>query len=63
MNYIVHKDGQITHAYEWNDNFVNLEIPGCTTVPVNLGSKLWQDVVENPEEYIYKDGQVIPVNA
>lgn len=63
MKYIVHKDGQVLHAYQFKSNEVTLEYPGYKTELVPEDSNIWQDVLENPEDYTYKDGQLIKTEA
>lgn len=62
MKNIVHQDGKIVHAFETEPEY-SLSYPGFETVVVMVDSNLWQGVVENPEGYVYKDGQVTPVKS
>jgi hypothetical protein len=61
MRFIVHQAGRIVHAFEASE--YTLDYLGCRTEPIIIDSNLWQDVVDNPEGHVFKDGHVTPVKA
>lgn len=61
MRYVTHDGKKILHAFELDNTMMTISYPGFKTEEVAIDGKLWQNVVDNPEEYMLKNGKVLKI--